>query len=264
MLVRGLLSSPRRRRRLARLGIAAIVLAAASTTIVLFADTTRQPPEQLRPGTAQPVFHDVKLTRAMRRGIDRTLAAFLPAALTREDPALAWRLSGPGLRAGGSLRGWKTGQMPVHPYAFADRGLRSWKLIYARSDRVAIDLMLFPRAGSREGPIAFGIDLVPRRARWLVDSIFPAAIWSGKGERPFVTGAQDFTGKFGTKKSTYDKPQVPESRLDTLWLLVPGLLLTAALVAPFAIVARALVNRRRSRHPAEPLPPLPSTVSRQR
>lgn len=129
-------------------------------------------------------------------------------------------------------------------------------------ERVAIDLMLFPRPGSRDGPIAFGIDLVPRKTGWLVDSTFPTAIWSGKGERPFVTGAQDFTGEFGTKQSTYDKPEVPESRLGSLWLLVPGLLLGAAAVAPVVIVVRALVGRRRTRRPLEPLPPLPSTVAR--
>ena len=151
--------------------------------------------------------------------------------------------------------------MPVHPYPFADKGLRDWTVIYARRDRVAIDLMLFPRAGAREGPVAFGIDLVAGKAGWLVDSIFPAAIWSGKNERPFVTGAQDFTGKFGTKQSTYDKPDLPESRLSALWLLVPGLLLGACLVAPLVLGVRSVVGRRR-RPPPEPLPPLPSTLGR--
>jgi hypothetical protein len=151
--------------------------------------------------------------------------------------------------------------MPVHPYPFADKGLRDWTLVYARRDRVAIDLMLFPRAGAREGPIAFGIDLVPGKAGWLVDSIFPAAIWSGKGERPFVTGPQDFTGKFGTKQSTYDKPKLPEARLSAVWILVPGLVLGASVVVPLTILGWGLAKRRT--RPSEPLPPLPSTVGRQ-
>jgi hypothetical protein len=252
----GLLASPRRRRRLVRLGGALLVVAAAVTAIVLFADSTRPPEEQLRPGPPQAVVREVRLTPAMRRGIDRTLADFVPAAVARGNPTRAWSLAGPGLRAGGTLPQWQAGSMPVHPYAYADRGLRDWTLIYAHRDRVAIDLLLFPREGSQEGPIAFGIDLVPGRSGWLIDSIFPAAIWSGKGERPFVTGAQDFTGKFGSKKSTYDRPELPKRRLSAVWLLVPGLILGACLVAPVVILVRGLLTRRR--RPAEPLPPLPS------
>jgi hypothetical protein len=208
------------------------------------------------------VLHEVRLTPAMRRGIDSTLAEFVPAAVARRDPTRAWELAGPGLRAGGTLRGWRSGELPVHPYAYAtSRSLRDWTTVYARRDRVAIDLMLYPRRGSPEGPIAFGIDLVPRGKAWVVDSVFPAAIWTGKKERAFVTGMQDFTGKFGSKESTYDKPDLPESRLDAAWIAVPGLLLGACLLAPPALGVRSLVNRRR-RPPPEPLPPLPSTLGR--
>lgn len=241
-------------------GLSLVLVAAAVTTIAVVSDSTRQPPEKLRPGPPQTVAREVKLTAAMRRGIDRTLARFVPAAVERQDPALAWRLAGPGLRAGGSLRDWQRGELPVHPYDFVDKGLRDWTLVSARADRVAIDLMLFPPPESRDGPIAFGIDLVPGKAGWLVDSIFPAAIWSGKDERPFVTGAQDFTGKFGSKKSTYDKPKLPERRLAAAWMLVPALILGASILAPLAILTRGLLRRRR--RPLEPLPQLPSTVSR--
>ena len=230
--------------------------------VVALADSTTHAPERLRPGPPETVLKEVALTSAMRRGIDSTLAEFVPAAVARRNPARAWQLSGPGLRAGGSLRGWKSGQLPVHPYAYAtSRSLRNWTTVYARRDRVAIDLMLYPREGSLEGPIAFGIDLVPRGKAWVVDSIFPAAIWTGKKERAFVTGMQDFTGKFGSKQSTYDKPDLPESRLSALWLLVPGLLLGACLVAPLVLGVRSVVGRRR-RPPPEPLPPLPSTLGR--
>ncbi len=257
-----LVSSPRRRRRLAWLGGTSLVVGATATAVVLLADSSRHQPERLRPGPPQTVLREVPLTPAMRDGIDETLAAFVPAAVAREDVVRAWQLAGPGLRAGGSLRDWRAGSLPVHPYAFAtDRSLRDWTMIYARRDRVAIDLMLFPRAGSREGPISFGIDLVPGAKGWLVDSIFPAAIWTGKGERAFVTGMQDFTGKFGSKQSTYDKPDLPRSRLNAAWLLVPGLILGACLVAPLVLLARSIANRRR-RPPLEPLPPLPSTVGR--
>ena len=228
----------------------------------MLADSTTHTPERLRPGPPETVLEEVRLTPAMRRGIDSTLAEFVPAAVARRDPTRAWQLAGPGLRAGGTLRDWQSGELPVHPYAYStSRSLRDWKTIYARRDRVAIDLMLYPRQGSLEGPLAFGIDLVPRGRAWVVDSIFPAAIWTGKKERAFVTGMQDFTGKFGSKESTYDKPDLPESRLSAAWIAAPGLLLGACLLAPLVLGVRSLVNRRR-RPPPEPLPPLPSTLGR--
>lgn len=228
-----------------------LVVGAVITAVALVADTPHQPREVFRRGTAPPVQREVKLTAAMRRGIDRTLAEFVPAAVGRRDPSLAWRLAGPGLRAGGNLREWKRGVMPVQPYAFSNKSLRRWRLVYARQDRVAIDLMLFPRAGSQEGAVTFGIDLVPGRARWLVDSIFPARVWGGQ---PPPT------------RATSTPPQRPAStglnsdRHSALWLLVPAAILSVAVLAPVAMLAWGLVRRRKRQR--EPMPQLPSTLSR--
>lgn len=218
------------------------------TTIALIDDSARQPSETFRPGTAQPAAHYVKLTAAMRRGINRTLDAFVPAAVGRQDPALAWRLAGPGLRAGGTLRQWRSGQIPVHPYAFAGANFHDWQLVYAREDRVAIDLILVPRKGSPDGPIAWGIDLVPAKAGWLVDSIFPAAVWRGT---PKEKGGTTTTPAKGTL-------DLPDSHLGGWWLLVPAAILAASVLTPFVILARGLLRRRR---PLEPLPPSPTEVT---
>jgi hypothetical protein len=81
-----------------------------------------------------------------------------------------------------------------------------------------------------------------------------------QGRAAFVTGAQDFTAKFGTKKSTYDKPKLPEARLSAVWFLVPGLILGAVLVAPLVIFARGLMSRRR--RPVERMPAVPESFRR--
>jgi hypothetical protein len=221
------------------------------TAVALVADTAHQPREVFRRGTAPPVQREVKLTAATRREIDRTLAEFVPAAVGRRDPAHAWRLAGPGLRAGGNLREWKRGVMPVQPYAFSNKSLRGWRLVYAHEDRVAIDLTLFPRAGSREGMITFGIDLVPGKSGWLVDSIFPARVWSGK---PPPTRATS------TPSERPASSALNSERHSALWLLVPGLILGAAIVVPLAIFARGLMSRRR--RPAERMPAVPKSFSR--
>jgi hypothetical protein len=254
------LRSPRRRRRLAWSGGLLLVVTGAAAAVVSLSGGKNPPPENLRGGPVVQEQLDVPLTAAMRRAIDRTLDEFVPAAVGRRDPARAWELAGPGLRAGTTRRQWLAGELPVHPFPFAGREFRGWRKIYAHRDKVAIDLLLHPRPDSRLGPIAFGIDLVPRGDRWVVDSIFPAAIWSTKDERPFVTGPQDFTGKFGTKQSTYDKPKVDEARLGGAWTLLPGLILACLPLAGIWFCVRALLARRRRTF--EPLPPLPSAVVR--
>jgi hypothetical protein len=70
---------------------------------------------------------------------------------------------------------------------------------------------------------------------------------------------QDFTGKFGSKQSTYDKPDLPEARLSAVWFAVPGAVVGACLLAPLGV--RALARRLR-RPPPEPLPPLPRSLGR--
>jgi hypothetical protein len=253
--VTGWLRSPRRRRRLAWTSALLLVVAGVAVGVVTLSDGKRLPEDKLRAAPVIQEDRDVPITPAVRRAINRTLDEFVPAAVGRHDPARAWELAGPALRAGTTRQQWLAGELPVHPFPYADRPFRGWRKVYAHRDKVAIDLLLHPRADSRFGPIAFGIDLVPRDGRWVVDSIFPAAIWNTKDERPFVTGPQDFTGKFGTKQSTYDKPKIAEARLGGVWTLVPALILACVPLFGLVFAARALLARRR--RTIEPLPPLP-------
>lgn len=253
-----MLTSPRRRRRLFRLCLLLVVLSGLAAAVVLAPGGHRQPKEVLRPAPIVREESEIPLTPAMRREINRTLDEFVPAAIGRRNNELAWELAAPGLRAGTKRSHWLAGDMPVHPYAYDGRPFRGWTVAYAKRSKVAIDLLLHPHKSSSMGPIAFGIDLVPVKGRWLVDSIFPAAIWSGKGERPFVTGSQDFTGKFGTKESTYNKPKLPEAKLGGGWALAPLLVLGFIPLLGTWFAVRALLSRRGRR--TEALPPLPSSA----
>ena len=201
----------------------------------------------------------------MRRAIDTTLAAFVPAAVAREDPTRAWELAGPGLRAGGSLREWKAGKLPDPPVRLRGRQVAARlddDLRAARPRRDRPDALPARTDRARGRSLSGSISCPASKAGWWTRSSRPRS-GRDKGERAFVTGMQDFTGRFGSKESTYDKPDLPRARLSALWLLVPGLLLGACLVAPLVLAARSLANRRH-RRPPEPLPPLPSTVSRER
>jgi hypothetical protein len=252
------LSSPRRRRRLAWTVLPLSFLAVAIAIVALVSDPKRLPADELRSAPAVREEREVRLTPATRRAINATLDEFVPAAIGRRDPARAWELAGEGLRAGTKRSDWLKGDLPVHPYPFGDRPFRAWRKAYAYRDKVAIDLLLHPRRGARVGSIVFGIDLVRRDRRWLVDSIYPAAVWRA----PETQAAQDATASAGTRQQTDQPTRFDEARLDPIWLLVPVLVIGAALLIPLAFGVIGLVDRRRLRRHRASLPRLPASVAR--
>jgi hypothetical protein len=166
-----LLASPRRRRRLAWLSAGALVAAATALGIILLPGSPKPVPEHLRPGARVDNQTEVRLTPKMRRGIDKTLVRFVRAAVTGNDPALAWALAGPGLRAGTTRRGWLQGGMPVYrfPWSGDRRELEGWKPVFTYRNRVGLDLVLGARRESKTGTMAVSVDVVRRGATWLVD-----------------------------------------------------------------------------------------------
>jgi hypothetical protein len=107
----------------------------------------------------------------MRRGIGATMARFVPAAVTRQDPALAWELAGPGLRAGSTRRGWLRGQMPVYrfPWDGDRRELLGWTPVFTYRNRVGFDIALSARKGTRASVMEVSVDVVRRGSTWLVN-----------------------------------------------------------------------------------------------
>jgi hypothetical protein len=186
---------------------------------------------------------EVTLTPRMRREITATLERFIPAAVARRNGELAWRLAGPGLRGGTTRRDWIEGRTPVFPFPVEEAGLEDWRPLYTFRDRVGFDLLLHPPARTRRGPLAVSVDVVRSGERWLVDAWYVTAVFTGPDERPFVTGAPDFTAN-AANKNAYDRPRFAESEISPLWLAVPGALLGGLLLVALGVV---LAGRRRYR-----------------
>jgi len=189
---------------------------------------------------------EIRLTPEMRRGITRTLEQFVPAAVGRKDPALAWSLAGPGLRAGTTRADWLKGDMPVNPYDYRSEPFDGWRLVYAYPRKVAVDLLLHARPGSGAGDIAFAIDLVRRGNRWLVDSWYTTAMWTPPGERPFVTGPTDYIAGGTNAKAVYEAPKFARRTLHPAWFAVPGALLGLIVVLPIGLAIASLRRDRRA------------------
>jgi hypothetical protein len=163
--------SPRRRRRLVWYSAAAGIVLVAALLVLILPGSPKRVPEHLRPGRPAKSPKEVRLTPAMRRGIDATMARFVPAAVTRKDPALAWELAGPGLRAGSTRRGWLRGQMPVYrfPWDGDRRELLGWIPVFTYRNRVGFDIALRARKGASTTVMAVSVDVVRRGSTWLVN-----------------------------------------------------------------------------------------------
>jgi hypothetical protein len=239
-------ASPRRRRRLGWATLALVALGAAAAVVVALPEPKALPPDRLEAGPPLERERPVQLTPAMRRGIAATLERFVPAAVGRKDAALAWQLAGPGLRAGTTRRDWLDGDLPVFPFPARATRFDQWEPAYAFRDRVGFDLMLMPRPETRRGPLAVSVDMARRGKRWLVDSWYVTAVFTGPDEKPWVAGAPDYqAGGYGAD-AAYNRPKFAKARLSPAWFAVPGGLFAIGLAVLAAFAIRSVRRDRRA------------------
>jgi hypothetical protein len=253
-----LLPASARTRR--RLGIAAGLLALAAgfwALSVLLPAPERVSAEPSERGANRFVGRErqVPLRRADRHSIDRTLAAFVPAAVDRKDPLAAYRLATPAMRRSATRAEWRRGEIPVYPYPASEK--RSWTLNFSFPGHVSLDLFVQPRKGADIGPIAFTVEL--RRSasrRWLVDSFFPTAIFPKVED-----GGQPLAQPDLSPSNVKGTSQLGEQRVSSVFFLVPFVLIGLVLAIPLGMflwdkyrVARA--ERIYARTPRT-MPPLP-------
>jgi hypothetical protein len=107
----------------------------------------------------------------------RVVAQFIDAAVRGKSATLAWKLSGPAIRAGyKSLAQWKhdwnTVGVPIQPYPASKQA--ALKVDYAREKEIQLKLFLSPRPGVNEKPQTFlmVLDRFGRgpRSHWLVNN----------------------------------------------------------------------------------------------
>ena len=201
----------------------------------------------------------VKVTRKDRAGINTTLDGFVPAAVARRHPLDALRFSTPNLRSQATLREWRAGDIPVHPFPARGRTFHGWTVNYAIRNHVNLDLLLMPRLKEETRPIAFTIDMLRIRGRWLVDAVMPIAVFAPlppQGNRGPVISTNDLIPGGSRAAGVH-------SRVSWLWALVPFSLVGVGLLGVlFFLVARSVLQDRRMRREPKSLPPLPTSRPR--
>jgi hypothetical protein len=242
----GLLSSPRRRRRLGWTLAFVLPLAAIVVVSVVYgtSGTEDTPVAADTTAPAAAAIETIKVTPAVRRRVDETVQTFVHTAVVRRNLAAAWPLASPAMRQGVTRREWVRGELPVQPFPAAALQSADWSLRYRNERTLGIDVMIQPKEGSGAPVAVYAAELTapgsgtPRR--FLVDSWFPQTTLGA------ASGSEDEGSKTETQAEAEAELAYDSGTLGTEWLLVPAaivLLLVGTLVG-FGV--RSIMRARRA------------------
>ena len=243
--MRVLPASPRKRRRLLKIGAVVLaVLVVAVLTAIFKRPSNDRPSSAPSQGSTYVEDRPVKLTPEMRREINATLNRFVPAAVLRQNTDTAYELSTPALRAGASREEWKRGEIPVFP-ASVRPPFTGWNLNYSIQNNVNFDLML--RTTNKEKEVSaysYNVDLKRVDGEWRVEMFYPVAQFRRTSlengtkvvaSYDFVPLSYDGAGRSGKHED--------EKRIFTFALFsIPGL----GLVLVIALFTAQYVRNRRA------------------
>lgn len=261
-------SSPRTRRRLLRLGIALFVAGTLATIAVLVRSPkgpSSAPPKNAP--KAQLIKQSKYVAPADRRAIDKTLDKFIPAGLNGRSPETAWRLSGPELKGGSTLRQWRHGTSPIPYYPARGKSFHHWTVIDSGPGYVDFNILIHPRRGSGGSAEVFSGKMLKRDGHWIVDGLYTIAVFA----RPDKKGQHEVgPADYAAGPAAQNNGSAPPSgsgkhTLGKTWLLVAAGAILLALLFPIGLGVASAVRSRRSRLAyararEQSLPPLPRTV----
>lgn len=261
-------SSPRVRRRLRRLGIALAVVGTVAAIAVLAGGGTGPNPSPAKNAPpAQLLKQSKHVSPADRRAIDRTLDQFIPAGLGGRSPKTAWRLAGPGLKGGTTLRQWRHGTSPVPHYPPRGKTFHDWTTIDAGPGYVDFNLLVHPQHGQNSQ--VFSGEMTKRGDHWVVNGLYTIAVFARPNKKGrHEIGPDDYAAAPAAQGSDNGGPPPAKSAgLGRVWLLAAGGAIALALLFPLGFGVVSVIRSRRARlryarSAPRALPPLPRTTQR--
>jgi len=236
--VSGFLSSPRRRRRLMRIGLVATVVGSAALVGILFSNTGQKNASHFRKGRPQVVAPNptsVAFTPREQREVWLVTQQFVATAVLRNHPERSYDLTDAAFHEGMTRAQWQTGNIPVVPYPRKALAVVKWKLDYSYKDRVGLKISFQPKRTATVGGMVFNIELhrggAPGHRRWLVGYWTPAGLESPAPVAHGPVGAVS----------------APRAGLGAAWLVVPvGLVVGLILLVPTVLLVRGWRRRVRA------------------
>ncbi len=249
--MKGILRSPRKRKRLAYAVIVPLTLAGLIVAgVAMLPEAQEDPPEVFGKQQAYNIAAGekaVRLTRADRKVVNETIDVVMNDGVKRQNPSEVYGIVTPNLRSQATRAEWRRGDIPVYPYPALGKKFHGWTINYSHRNHLNVDLLVMPsRNRAKLGPVALTIDLRKVRKEWLVDGIFPIATFAPIPPQ----------GNRGPVISTYDlvpaaagaRPTGARSRLSHAYFVLPAAIIGGgiAFVVGF-FVLRAVRDRRAHR-----------------
>lgn len=100
---------------------------------------------------------------------------FILTAVARKNLQRAYRLAGPQIRQGQTLKQWMTGDIAVIPYPVSDLQFAPMKIDYSYPKQAMIEVAMLPKKGSKVKGALFAMELDKIGKRWYVNSWVPAS-----------------------------------------------------------------------------------------
>jgi hypothetical protein len=235
-----MLSSPRRRRRVAYMGGLLGVVGLITALVVVLAEDNGDnlpKPREGQPTLVAPAPKPVKLDRADAKAARAAAAKFVATAVLRRNIDDSWELTAPELKAGFTREKWKRGEIPVVPFPAEDLDEVRWRLDYSITNHVGLQVSMLPRENTRTKALLFEMELVrtgpASNRRWLVDYWAPL----GPGtDSPSTRMRQQLAGSASNPNT-----------ISGSWLAVPVVAVFGTLLAiPVALTVRGRLRHRRA------------------
>jgi len=239
------LSSPRRRRRLLKLGIAAAIVVPL-VLLGIFYSKPGNPGSATGPEVAAPkVQRQVPFTREDQQAVREVLHRFIDTAVTRRDPAGSWSLATQNMRSGITRKQWSNGELPVVPYPARDtKSTGGWDAVeYSYKRSVGLEVFLLPKPRSGLGPVTADVELVKGSdGRWRVDYWMPTK-FHGPASAPAANTSKPKAKRTGSKSARTTTSEQRQASPNTdeplkqsnLWWIVPIVLLSLIVLAPLGM-----------------------------
>jgi hypothetical protein len=238
--VKGLLASPRGRRRAAKLAVV-LALAVTFTILGVFYSNT-SPTRHSAPFTNEPVQtvaplpKSVKFSPEDRKEVSAAAGRFIATAVFRRHLDDSYDLVVPEFHQGLTRAQWHTGSIPVMPFPANDVALMRWSLDYSYRNRVGMRVAFLPKQTAKVGGIVYAIELKKvgsqQHHRWLV------SYWAASGGT--------ILSKSQRAAAAGPAQPPPKPKLGAGWILVPVVgILALILLVPTLLALRGWRARRR-------------------
>ena len=151
----------------------AVVATGVALLIVFVRNTGHSSATPLNPNVPAVDVSKVPKTVKLNPEATRVARQFIKTAVARKHLAQAYKISGPQIVQGQSLKSWMTGNIAVPPYPVSDVDFAPMKIDYSYPKEALIEIALLPKQGASIKGQLFAMDLVKREGKWLVNGWYP-------------------------------------------------------------------------------------------